>query len=408
MTTILILYAPDDELLRAQIERALRTNDPGRAITGFNAAITAGDRETDAILLARAASADCVVLIWSPAMARAARSAVCVHAAIQAWSRDRFALGRLAVEPLPPGLRDLHADPPKRATGFESVSVASWDADVDYLVNLVENRLSTAEPVVMMPSSVSSNGAGRTTVASGRISSTMRDVPGTVQSEHIRVSKAFGILAWLVVLAVLAALGVVSWLLLGGIPAFDPRVAWGALLVVFVGCGFTWFLAHRRNAKAPVTVLARQRTATSTASAVPPMVDAAAPGAAPQVFVSYSRRDADRVSAIVRHIEDAGYRVWIDTQSTEAAQRYAGQIVRAIRSVDVVALMCSRHAFESDHVVREIYVAGDFKKAFVAVQLDDAEVPDELHYFLSGYPRLPLSQIKPDRIRQELARYVVA
>jgi hypothetical protein len=40
--------------------------------------------------------------------------------------------------------------------------------------------------------------------------------------------------------------------------------------------------------------------------------------------------------------------------------------------------MCSHNAFASDHVVREIYVAGDLKKPFIAFELDNSEIPDEL------------------------------
>jgi len=137
-------------------------------------------------------------------------------------------------------------------------------------------------------------------------------------------------------------------------------------------------------------------------------VPAAESVASPHVFISYSRHDADKVAAIAKSVEQAGYTVWLDTQSTEAAQRYAGQIVRAIRASKVVALMCSRNAFASDHVIREVYLAGDFKKAFVLFVFDDTEIPDDLLYFVTGFPRLNLDDLASDRVRAELARFVAA
>ena len=113
----------------------------------------------------------------------------------------------------------------------------------------------------------------------------------------------------------------------------------------------------------------------------------------PQVFVSYSRLDGKIVDRVVKEIEQAGYPVWIDRELSHGAQRYAAPIVRAIKSSKLIALMCSRNAFQSDHVIRELYVAGDYKKPFIAFQLDQSEFPDEVQYFVSGFPRLPVGSL---------------
>src|SRR5262249_37421839 len=105
-----------------------------------------------------------------------------------------------------------------------------------------------------------------------------------------------------------------------------------------------------------------------------------------QVFVSYSRQDAADVDRLVERIKGLGFPVWIDRESS-GSQRYAARIVRAIRNSKLVALMCSENAFASDHVIREVYVAGDCKKPFLPFLLDVTELPDEVLYFVSGYPR---------------------
>ena len=98
-------------------------------------------------------------------------------------------------------------------------------------------------------------------------------------------------------------------------------------------------------------------------------------------------------------------RVWIDRHAGVAGTpRYAAPIVAAIKSSRLVALMCSENAFASDHVIREVYVAGDFRKPFIAFQLNQAEFPDELLYFLSGYPRVPASTVDANLVRTELLR----
>ena len=107
----------------------------------------------------------------------------------------------------------------------------------------------------------------------------------------------------------------------------------------------------------------------------------------------------------MREIEQLGHAVWIDRQQI-GSQRYAAPIVRAIRTSRVVALMCSQQAFGSDHVIREIYVAGDFKKPFIIFQLDTTELPDELLYFVSGFPRVPIVTSCPQQLRSEIARLI--
>jgi hypothetical protein len=117
----------------------------------------------------------------------------------------------------------------------------------------------------------------------------------------------------------------------------------------------------------------------------------------PQVFVSYSRIDGPTVGQLVQQIEQLGYAGWIDRQST-GSQRYAALIVQAIRMSRLVALMCSQNAFGSDHVIREVYVAGDFKKPFIAFQLGATEFPDEVLYFVSGFPRVAIATIDPQQL----------
>jgi hypothetical protein len=153
----------------------------------------------------------------------------------------------------------------------------------------------------------------------------------------------------------------------------------------------------RRIARAVATARHARRDAPSQP---PPRA-----GKTPQVFISYSRQDGQAVDQLARQIEQLGYVIWIDRQST-GSQRYAAPIVRAIRTSRLVALMCSRNAFASDHVIREVYVAGDFKKPFIAFQLDPTDFPDEVLYFVSGFPRITVADMDAQQLHAEIARLV--
>ncbi|MEM7768368.1 MAG: toll/interleukin-1 receptor domain-containing protein [Pseudomonadota bacterium] len=111
-------------------------------------------------------------------------------------------------------------------------------------------------------------------------------------------------------------------------------------------------------------------------------VSAAPAPAGPSVFVSYASANKDTVWPIVERVEELGVDVWLDRDDIQVGQNWAGAIVRAIKTVSKVALMCSEAAFQSDHVRREIYLADKDGKALVPVRLDGAEMPEDFEYFL--------------------------
>jgi hypothetical protein len=179
-------------------------------------------------------------------------------------------------------------------------------------------------------------------------------------------------------------------------------VLWGLLVIWTVILHLRDWQGERDEAR---RLQARHLAAMQRTSATPP--PSPSPSTPHEVFVSYSWRDDKLVSRLVQEIESSGPSVWIDRRAeVPGMQRYAAAIVAAIRSSRLVALMCSHNAFASDHVVREIYVAGDLKKPFIAFELDNSEIPDELLYFLSGFPRIPAEPLDPRLIRSEIARFL--
>jgi hypothetical protein len=130
------------------------------------------------------------------------------------------------------------------------------------------------------------------------------------------------------------------------------------------------------------------RKEAARAEAGPP---ASAPASAPDaVFVSYSRTDAGFVLPVCNALKSQGKQLWLDQEGIDAGESWAGEIVRAIRTVKGVAVMCSKAAFESDHVKREVYLADRYKKRLLPVLIDDTPMPDDFEYFFAGVQQLEL------------------
>jgi hypothetical protein len=316
-----------------------------------------------------------IVLLWSAGLdeeARASGAPLELQALIGLWSEGRLVVVRRDDFPLPLGLRDTPSLPP-------SATIRQILAAVAKIAPLQEPR---------PPRSRRTSGDGARSADEG-------------DSEPMGRADLIKLIASVV--AVVVAIGV-SLVLFIPKPAEEPNrpavetakvtvdkpaaekeqpslspIHLGILVfVIGAAAGFAFWL---RRARRPVVVTSPPPVA-SKSSAAPG--DAAPAGS---LFVSYSHQDRRRVEPIVSTIESLGRRVWMDRENISGQSGWAGQIVRAIRDSRAVVLMASANSYASDQVVRELYLAMNHKKPIVPIELEMAEVPDELQYILAPFQR---------------------
>jgi hypothetical protein len=160
------------------------------------------------------------------------------------------------------------------------------------------------------------------------------------------------------------------------------------LLPAFLVLALIHYIMRRRGkATEPVAVvtLAPGVQDQARSSAMP--ASSRGTGGSKPIFVSYSHQDISRVDPIIEEIEKLGHPVWIDRRELSGGPGWAGQIVRGLRAARTVVLMASRHAYASDQVVREMYLAMSEKKPIIPLELEAAEIPDELQYILAPFQR---------------------
>jgi hypothetical protein len=129
-----------------------------------------------------------------------------------------------------------------------------------------------------------------------------------------------------------------------------------------------------------------------------------APVQANAVFVSYARANAEAVLPVIEAAKQDGPSFWLDQRGIGAGEGWAGEIVRAIRAAKGVLVMCSKAAFESDHVKREIYLADRYRKRLVPVFIEEAEPPEDFEYFFAGVQSLKLFETPETERAQALTR----
>jgi TIR domain len=103
-----------------------------------------------------------------------------------------------------------------------------------------------------------------------------------------------------------------------------------------------------------------------------------------RVFVSYSRRDAKQVAALVDALEARGYDVWVDTEEIRGNEPWRRSVVDAITRSDVVVLVVSPRSMASENVEREVTVAAEHDRRVVPVVFEPASLPAALQYELAG------------------------
>jgi hypothetical protein len=181
--------------------------------------------------------------------------------------------------------------------------------------------------------------------------------------------------------------------LIAGINAFGARagLAPGLTPLIFALAIAMMILApllalatRNQEPKAPPAASGVQADAPAPA----PMADAIASAT---VFVSYARANQGAVLPVIEAARERGQKLWVDQQGgIHAGEGWAGEIVRAIRDAAGVVVMCSKAAFESDHVKREIYLADRYHKRLVPVFIEHAEPPEDFEYFFAGVQHLNL------------------
>jgi hypothetical protein len=150
---------------------------------------------------------------------------------------------------------------------------------------------------------------------------------------------------------------------------------------------------------------AKKKSAAGGSGAAAPQ----APGgpAADTVFISYSHADDAAVEPVVAVVEKTGRDIWIDKNDVQTGDGWAGEIVRGIKAARGVMVMCSPHAFMSDHIKREVYLADRYKKPMLPVFIADAKPPEDFEYFFAGLKGLDLYRIqesdRPNAIVRALA-----
>lgn len=320
-------------------------------------------------------SSDVVVLLLSQNFVFAPTRLRLEQRALDAWADQRLVVVRLDKGIAPVGLRDL----PAIDASFEAQREFKWQEVADKVRDtLAQARQAPADADAppQTPSAPRKSGGMRGAIGLlllslpglGALAATaaiwlvnrIGPTPGTfsdlrrgIDEFGVRYGAPSGVTEWLFLIAILIALAV-----------------------------FGFFIAR--------LVKPRAKAAKPEAAPAPQAEPEPETRASDAVFVSYASANAKQVLPVIEAAKAGGQDFWVDQKGINAGQGWAGEIVRAIKTAGGVVVMCSKAAFESDHVKREIYLADRYRKKLTPVFIEHAEPPEDFEYFFAGVQHLKL------------------
>lgn len=102
----------------------------------------------------------------------------------------------------------------------------------------------------------------------------------------------------------------------------------------------------------------------------------------PRIFISYKRKDKDKVFALKDRIEkETGQKCWIDLDGIESDAQFKGVIIKAINNCEIVLFMYSKlhgmiNDFDNDWTFRELNFASAKGKRIVFINIDGSTLSD--------------------------------
>lgn len=105
---------------------------------------------------------------------------------------------------------------------------------------------------------------------------------------------------------------------------------------------------------------------------------------APYAFISYSRRDHVFVERLVANLQQAGIRIWRDTERIQPGQQWQRAIEDALENAVALLYVSSQQSRGSDWMGQELLAFFRAGRLVIPVIVDDAgeeALPSELQQF---------------------------
>lgn len=115
-----------------------------------------------------------------------------------------------------------------------------------------------------------------------------------------------------------------------------------------------------------------------------------------KIFISYARRDSDRVYPITDILDSENFDIWIDKNDIPVGELWPQQIVQGIENADTYLIFISPASLESKNVINELTLAYEEKikrgLQIIPIILTPSEFPNQARFQLTGIEWIDFSE----------------
>lgn len=122
------------------------------------------------------------------------------------------------------------------------------------------------------------------------------------------------------------------------------------------------------------------------------------------IFISYSRKDAQIVNDVVSKLEAQGFKIWLDKKGIESGDAFKRIIVRAIEESTCVLFFSSANSNLSKWTAKEIGVAVYENKTIIPVLIDKSRYNPEIKFDLINLDYIDYTE--PELYPEMLAKLI--
>ena len=128
---------------------------------------------------------------------------------------------------------------------------------------------------------------------------------------------------------------------------------------------------------------------------------------AKEIFISYSRKDFDKVKAIKDEIDrELDIKCWMDLDGIESGEQFENKIISAIKDHDTMLFMLSANSMNSIYALKELKFAQLKKKRVILVYIESCQMSDEFLFNYSMYDTVEwANSLQHDKLLKNLRQW---
>lgn len=113
------------------------------------------------------------------------------------------------------------------------------------------------------------------------------------------------------------------------------------------------------------------------------------------VFISHSSKDKKVAESIGNYLKEKGLKPFLSYETIELGANYMEELVTGIQQSEIMLLILTKDANESEHVLREVNRAAEYKVPIVLFRIQNINLSKGLEYYLSTFQWLEATESKP-------------